>query len=169
MTKLAELSVLGIYAPLHFFEYYHDDGYVDSIEDHFFMLVEKYGQEHQVSRDKIRKTLGGYLHYEGMFFSHHHIYYKRVNEPDIFFIRGHEETHFLERIWKLNLLEDKLKPFTNRTIDFGEVIDSESRCNIGGVYALIKNNVPIKEVFEIIKSRSQQNLLKNYLEKYGLI
>src|SRR3989339_323475 len=103
MTKLAELSVLGIYAPLHFFEYYHDDGYVDSIEDHFFMLIEKYGQEHQVSRDKIRKTLGGYLHYEGMFFSHHHIYYKRANEPDIFFIRGHEETHFLERIWKINL------------------------------------------------------------------
>jgi len=72
----------------------------------------------------------------------HHIFYKEsfFNSWNIY-VRAHEETHVLEHLEHLDLLEKRLLDEQNVKINFNQIEDSEVKGDLGSIYALNKNRI----------------------------
>jgi len=174
--RTASLTVLGIKVPLKFRDVYHDDGFVSSVNEHTFKLVQQYGRgiiENRYGMDAdpstMRDSPGRYLFFPGVFRDHHHICYNDMGFMENLFLRGHEESEFLEEIDRLDLLAEKLMPHTNRPVNFKDIQDGEVRNHFGSAYAFLRNGVPVKKIFEVTKPHPQLAHLKLLLEHYGVL
>lgn len=59
-------------------------------------------------------------------------------------VRAHEETHVLEFMGQLSLLEDRVKKGYGLPIPFSEINEPEQIAQIGGAFALLRRGVPAK-------------------------
>ncbi len=144
-SKQAKLEALGIEVPLGLNTYYHDDGFVRSIDRHLYDLAERY----QYTSLELPELVGGQiargacsLIYDSNFRRHRHIYYIDSGfEPLNLEVRAHEETHALEDLGALDLLATKILDEQKVKINFNDIRDSEVRAHIGSIYALFANRL----------------------------
>lgn len=134
----ANLEILDIALPLGF-NTFEDLGYVDSIEDTIEMLSKK----PFLKRSNNRQLLGNTFLFEYKFFNLKNIsifYLKLPKKIQNIYVRAHEETHALDILGGLELLEKELRDEQKVKINFKKINDEEVRADIGAIYALYKNN-----------------------------
>lgn len=153
ITKLLEkksyLPALGLWVPHSPLVVYHDDGFVDSIEEHSAdLILHYYGFSFQ---DNFKRSKPG-ARYE-----RHSIQIDpwlpiKIHHPHIFYsdfgsytsntlVRAHEETHFLQVTKKLDLLQRAIQQDLGVSIDFNQILNEETIANLGGFYALERRGI----------------------------
>ena len=157
---MIKLEMLGIELPSIPFVKYHDDGFVNSINDYTDKLNEIYGRQRKhynfdsIGRHLIRrkrKTV------------HYHIFYEDIGPVSNAHVREHEETHFLDSIHKLETLEKKILKEANIRIKFRKIEDKEIIAFIGGIYAVLKSGHTIEmlqEIYNIPLLKEAERILK---------
>ena len=128
--NIAKIKILRLEFPLEDHQTYNDDGYVDSVILHTAQLRLKYG----IPVEKIEIP----SHWDfsdplGRYYMHgddHHIFYLRSSLWMNIFNRAHEETHTLQCLGKLDLLEDKLRDEQRRNLDLWGLRNDEVRAYI---------------------------------------
>jgi len=145
----ANLEILGLQVPMEIAEVYHDDGYVESIEEHLkkFKAKDK-NLRAAVENLDITKVGGVYFRWTKRFAKiHHHIVYLRQDSvEEAILIRAHEETHALDAFGGLDLLADKMLNEQGVRINFSEIDDNQTRAHLGAIYALVANGVNLEAV-----------------------
>jgi len=135
----ALLEILGIDVAIGKDEY-HDDGFVKSIIEHSRELDNFYGYDHKNS-DKIlsQGNIVG-AHYHGR--NHHHIFYlKPSTNTETVRIRAHEETHVLNSVGKIGILEERLSEEQGVKINLLEIDEKEIKAELGALYALSSRGI----------------------------
>jgi len=133
----AHLKILGITVPIGNHNYY-DDGFIESIIKHSLKLDKKYGVtnlDYDIS----------YAFKEGLSYQlgiNHHIFYlKQPRETGNIRIRAHEETHVLDHLGRLDILEEKLLKEQRIKINFREIDEKEVKAELGSLYALYARRI----------------------------
>lgn len=156
------LKVLGIEVPVNDNIEYHDDGFVSSIEVYKKRLLKRYNN----NTNNLNKDCSGtFGRFESDGKIHHHIAYLNQEHNSLNIqTRAHEETHVLDSLGYLDLLEKKIIDEFMVGISFGLIKcfdnffkdKSEIIAEIGGIYALCKSGISpenIKNfVMKILKS-----------------
>ena len=141
----ANLAALNLTVPIGLFRVYHDDGYVDSIQEHAEKLMAKYHMTDMgapPAEDFGPSCAGRHTSHQTMFAIHHHIYYKKSDsDVEDIMIRAHEETHFLDDSKKLDYLVKEIMENHGIKIDFKSISESEVRAYIGSIYALLSRGI----------------------------
>ncbi len=149
---IANLKILDIKIPIGI-NAYHDDGYINSVVEHFNKLSKKYSNLQPY--DKEIEFNGMSVEGRGKIRKHFHIFYRdQVSEPLNLRTRAHEETHALDFFGWLNRLENKLLTEQGININFDGLredlqdsyIDQQVRAEIGAIYTLKSRNIDLKEL-----------------------
>ncbi len=134
--KIAKLNVLEIEVPLERGVYFSDEGFVESVNEHYKYLSRKNGTNETLegSNDGCCTTRRWYDPISDMDRKNIHIFYldfknKRIND----FIRAHEETHALENFERLDLLEREIEIKLGKRIDLNR-IRGEVIADIGAIF-----------------------------------
>ncbi len=111
--KTAKLSMLGLEVPVGYFQEFHDDGFVKSIEHHYTSLTQRYygfpADSFPEEAEEVN-PIGLCSTWRPKWTKYIHIYYlDRGSEMANVHVRAHEETHALCRLGKLSLLEEALE------------------------------------------------------------
>ena len=140
--KTARLKMLGLEVPLSYFTEFHDDGFVQNIEQHYLSLTQRYygfPAEALPQETEGINPVGMCTTWRPRLRRHIHIYYLDWgSEAPNVHVRAHEETHALCRLGKLNMLEWVLErdqqvrlPLTQIKKRYGEQVVAE----LGAIYA----------------------------------
>lgn len=139
--KDAHFEALRLNVPLPEGHMYHDDGLVESIGEQTRVLKERYGLNgFPDSTDVAARYVVGK---EGGI-THHHVFHLELGKqhhPLQMILRGHEETHALSGIGRLDLLEDALLRW-NTYMRLVGVSNQELVADIGGIHALCIRGIP---------------------------
>lgn len=154
--KKAKLEILGIEVPLSWLDVFHDDGYVESAEEHHKALIVRYGGIFQLAAYGpeyfMEDSPGAYVSFDGLLRRHYHIFYERTRYPEFdISCRAHEETHFLEDFGRLDLLADKILKEQGVRVDFDKVPLKQVRAEIGAIYAILARGINPESLVEPAK------------------
>lgn len=171
MGNKIDLEILGIQfqSDIYFFR---DDGFVEDVHTHARKVNQEFGDDPNSYDSGV--ALNGKLPLVGgltrvrrasnpipvIIFYHH--YDSRIKET---FVRGHEETHVLQEIGNIHLLKEKLIPL-KLNIDFA-TIDNELIADIGGLYALIRQEFSPLLIMPFLDKENKSKILELYLELLG--
>jgi len=173
--KVARLRALRIIAPLGRFQEYTDHSYVNNFYKMLKRLSDKYNFDGHLDDYIVRtdgrgnKITGACLDfYTGSWpfrTKNLHLFYEpQSNEADEIFLRGHEETHVLEHLGKIKLLEIVLKE-KNVKLNFSlRKINSQLRADLGGFYSLLIRGFHLEE----IESKLSLHYDKNSLDVFKI-
>ena len=172
--KTARLDALDLEVPLKFTESYHDDGYFDSMNDYFDFLDKVYGYPmcklERLENLNFGEPLGAYVRIpnDGIIFNwdEYRVGYLK-NDLDLinYFVRSHEETHFLDHTGNLGILSHMAKLQFDVDIDFSSINDSELRAHLGGIYCLDNRGIlddSQKELSEVFSEEVFEEIMKAY-------
>lgn len=165
LKNIAKFEVLGIEAPLRLLQVYEDHGFVDDLpgwvldvssRDSFIKLEkmllktlnpQAYEDKQRIRRESYKGLLGATVTPKI------EVDFLRVEEVHIAYIdqgsdllntkiRGHEETHALEKLGKISLLEEKIAKYGVKLGDS----DDEEVAEIGSVYGLLRTGYPLNAI-----------------------
>ena len=141
----ANLETLGLLVPIGFFRVYHDNGYVESMQDYLQELSDRYLMTDMgpPPAEKLDANVSGvHQEFRTMFRTHHHIFYRDLGRQDYNIgIRAHEETEMLIAVGRLNYLVDNIMRKFGIVINFNEIQDKEAKSYVGSVFALLCNGM----------------------------
>lgn len=174
MRNLIILSILGIQfeSENHSFR---DDGFVEDVHKHAREIYKEFGDNPDVYYLNLLLKEGKLPLVSGLtlispniippinviiFYQHCNSYLKEI------FIRGHEETHVLYYLGKIDLLQKELTVCRLKT-DILSCLDAELIADIGGLYTLIKHKINPKDITLFLDNEKKFGLLKVYLEFLG--
>jgi hypothetical protein len=149
MEKI-HLEMLGIEFPEEITYEYKDLGYVKSIHDEMRMLDHLNWVWGRKDYEEHKFFVGMHMKFEREFSDISYIFYlkSRLKDLDIA-VRGHEETHALDAMGKIHLLEEKLFENQRVKIDFQKVEEKEIKAGLGELYSLIKKGGDVKKVLSL--------------------
>lgn len=113
---------------------FQDLGYVDSISEKTKEINKKHGSSFELSDE----CVVGICIQRG--FDHYIFYLNQFIKYDNWGTRGHEETHVLDFLNLLPILEEKLFETQKVKINLKNIDEIEVRANIGGIYAVNQRN-----------------------------
>lgn len=138
---------------------YFDDGFVDSLAKHYLELCKMYERlpdrsiVTQLSNPNIQgntwECIFNPFKHQYTFLSssmcekHIRIWYKHLLEHKAILTRAHEESHALQFMGQLHLIEKKLAERYNLALDLGS-LDCEVSAEVGGIYALLERKIDPK-------------------------
>lgn len=141
----ANLETLGLVVPIGIFRAYHDDGHVESIQDHLQKLTDRYLMIDMGAPPAERldtHTSGLHIEFGAMFRIHHHVFYRDLGSPNYNVgNRAHEETEFLVATHKQKHLVDIIMREFGIRIDFDEIQDKEAKAYVGSVFTLLRKGM----------------------------
>ncbi|MFH1248670.1 MAG: hypothetical protein V1660_00785 [archaeon] len=135
----ARLQTLGINVELLPSMEFKDDGFVDDIEEHTKKLDAYYEVPPRKLPEELRRMeiLGRCMTFVKNHSVHSHIYYINTDMPPLNIeVRAHEETHALDNMGRLDLLEKKILTEFNTLVHLHRIPDPEVRAEMGAIYAL---------------------------------
>jgi len=143
--RTANLDALGIEVPLRRNEFYHDDGYVDSIEGHEKELCVLYGRDYESPEKNGTEVVGICRVIKRYNWSDLEII-KDIHTYQIDFgtenyklqVKAHEQAHALHKLDKLEILSRKIEKNFRVRINFDQLTSSEVIAHMGGIYAVLK-------------------------------
>ena len=159
-----KLKALQLDIPKNLFWRWHDDGKVSSVKDHTLHLAERYCVDIPLLHH-LRNSQGTVAIITGPI-THYHKYFMSTGSPELdVMVDAHEETHFLDYVERLNLLDNAISRREGSKVDFSKVKDHEVRANIGAIYALISRGVDLDLVVSRIRT-PYRNTFTKAIEAY---
>jgi len=137
-------------------KYFKDDGFVDNMERHRKKLCDilntEYIESDKPSNGRVAGTCSTFTltspeHRECAISS---IYYLKLKEPLVSFVRGHEAVHAMMSLGAGNYFVEELQRYGLKIDPFKELNSEEQLADIGGILSLRKKNIMDKGSFDIL-------------------
>ncbi|MEK6820242.1 MAG: hypothetical protein AABX71_00850 [Nanoarchaeota archaeon] len=172
MESQIDLKVLGIKFQSENY-CFRDDGFVEDIHAHARKVNQEFGDDPasydlEVSLNEKLPLVGGLTRVRNASQPIPVIicYYHQDSPLKEIFVRGHEETHALQEMGRLHLLQERLVALRLK-IDIGAYSDNELIADIGGLYAVIKHGFPSLLIMPFLDKEGKDKILEFYLEFLG--
>ncbi len=158
---MIKLSILGIEFESDKHRY-RDDGFVKDIHEHSAKIYQEFGDNPEtyyikllLREEEMPLVSGNTMSRDNSdpieiisFYQHFDSHLKEV------FVRGHEETHALKKMCKLDLLQEKITCF-GLDVEMLPGSDVELIADIGGLYAVILHGFDTLSITSFLSNRGE--------------
>lgn len=139
---LANLEALGIEIELPPNIVYHHDGGVDNIWAHTVNLI-GCNYSYPISPLGFESIQGRVQLIQIAAVKHYHLFYLKMGPALTALVRGHEETHFMKSVDRLNTrnlthLSEVLQREHGLVVNLNDIYDKEVAASIGGIHAALR-------------------------------